>query len=70
VEEISWRNYGRFGFFFKRALKKDESLALNYRFITERAEAPAEPGKLSDAQEARARAEAQARYADFSRTTK
>jgi hypothetical protein len=70
VEEISWRNYGRFGFFFKRALKKDETLALNFRFITERTEAPAAPGKLSDEQKAQARAEAQARYSEFSGTAK
>ena len=67
VEEISWRDYGRFGFFFKRDLKKDETLALKYRFITERAEAPAETGKLSDAQKSKARAEAQARYTEFAR---
>lgn len=67
VEEISWRSYGRFGFFFKRQLKKDEALALKYRFITERAEAPAESGRLSDTQKAAARAEAQARYAEFAR---
>lgn len=67
VEEISWRSYGRFGFFFKRELKKNETLALNYRFITEHAEAPAETGKLSDAQKSKAHAEAQARYAEFSR---
>jgi hypothetical protein len=65
VEEISWRSYGRFGFFFKRDLKKDETLALNYRFITERAEAPAEPGKLSEDQKSKAHAEAQARYAEY-----
>ncbi|HLX60045.1 MAG TPA: DUF6807 family protein [Planctomycetota bacterium] len=35
VEEWSWRDYGRFGFFFKKELKKDEVLALNYRFLTE-----------------------------------
>jgi hypothetical protein len=70
VEEISWRSYGRFGFFFKRALKKDESLALKYQFIAERTEAPAEPGKLSAEQKARARTEAQSRHAEFSRTAK
>jgi hypothetical protein len=70
VEEISWRNYGRFGFFFKRAMKKDETLALNYRFITEQTEAPAETGKLSEEQKSKARAEAQARYAEFTRAKK
>ncbi len=37
VEELSWRDYGRFGFFFKKELKKDATLAVKYRFVTERA---------------------------------
>ena len=42
VEELSWRGYGRFGFFFKKDLKKGEKLTLNYRFVTQPAsEAPA-----------------------------
>ena len=32
VEELSWRDYGRFGFFFKKNLKKGETQKLNYRF--------------------------------------
>ncbi len=67
VEEISWRDYGRFGFFFKKALKKDEKLSLDYRFIAERADAPEAPGKPSAAQKEKARAEAQARYTEFVR---
>ncbi len=70
VEEISWRDYGRFGFFFKRALKKDEKLSLNYRFITERAEAPEAPGKPSTQQKAKARAEAQSRHDEFAKGTR
>lgn len=35
VEELSWRAYGRFGFFFKKDLSKDESLDVRYRFITQ-----------------------------------
>ena len=31
------RDYGRFGYFFKRNLKKDEPLTLKYRFIVEAA---------------------------------
>lgn len=38
VEELSTREYGRFGYFFKKALKKDETLSLQYRIITELAE--------------------------------
>jgi hypothetical protein len=67
VEELSWRDYGRFGFFFKRALKKDELLKLDYRFLIEPAEAPAEKGKLSAAQAAKARQTAQADYQAFAR---
>lgn len=33
VEELSWRAYGRFGFFFKQSLKRDETLTVNYRFL-------------------------------------
>jgi hypothetical protein len=35
VEELSTRNYGRFGYFFKRSIKKGESLDLKYRFAIE-----------------------------------
>ncbi|MFM1769510.1 MAG: hypothetical protein RJA22_2039 [Verrucomicrobiota bacterium] len=67
VEELSWRDYGRFGFFFKRALQKDEVLKLDYRFLIEPAEAPAEKGKLSAAQAEQARQAAQADHAAFAR---
>jgi hypothetical protein len=65
VEELSWRDYGRFGFFFKRKLAAGESLDLNYRFIVEPAEAPALKPKPSAEEIAKARAEAQARYREF-----
>jgi len=35
IEELSMRGYGRFGFFFKKDLKKDEVLPLTYRIVTE-----------------------------------
>lgn len=35
IEELSWRDYGRFGFFFKRKLEWGEILELEYRFVTE-----------------------------------
>jgi hypothetical protein len=44
TEELSWRDYGRFGFFFKREMKKDESLTLNHRFITSTVIAPGDGG--------------------------
>jgi len=44
TEELSWRDYGRFGFFFKHELKRDEALTLTYRFITTPVIAPSEDG--------------------------
>lgn len=44
TEELSWRDYGRFGFFFKREMAKDESFTVRYRFITTPATAPGEDG--------------------------
>jgi hypothetical protein len=59
VEELSTRNYGRFGYFFKRALKKGEPLTLKYRFIIQK-----EAG--SDDSEDRA-AHAETAYAAFAK---
>jgi len=70
VEELSWRDYGRFGFFFKRKLAAGESLDLNYRFFVELAEAPASNFKPSAEQIAKARTEAQARYREFVKSLK
>ncbi len=44
TEELSWRDYGRFGFFFKREMQQDESFTINYRFITSPVRAPGENG--------------------------
>jgi hypothetical protein len=65
VEELSWRDYGRFGFFFKRKLAAGETLDLNYRFFVEPVEVPASKANPSSEQTAKARAEAQARYQGF-----
>jgi hypothetical protein len=70
VEELSWRDYGRFGFFFKRNLTAGETLDLDYRFFIEPAEAPASKPKPSDKQNAKARAEAQTRYREFVQAVK
>jgi hypothetical protein len=70
VEELSWRDYGRFGFFFKRKLAAGEALDLDYRFFIEPAEAPAAKPKPSDKQIAKARAEAQGRYREFVKSVK
>ena len=67
IEELSWRDYGRFGFFFKKSLKKGESLAVDYRFFVEPTEPPAEKGKLSPGQSAKARSQASADFAAFSK---
>jgi len=67
VEEFSTREYGRFGFFFKRELKKDETLELKYRFLVREAAAPAATPKRSAEQIAQARQEADAAYARFVR---
>lgn len=65
VEELSMRAYGRFGYFFKRSLAKDEELAVNYRFRIVPAEAPAAPQALSPAQAAADRKRNDAWYRDF-----
>jgi len=44
TEELSWRDYGRFGFFFQRDLKKGESISLYHRFITSMVAAPGDGG--------------------------
>jgi hypothetical protein len=70
VDELSWRDYGRFGFFFKKALKKGETLPLDYRFIIERAEPPADKPKPSPEQAAKARAACQASYEAYAKALK
>jgi hypothetical protein len=67
VEEFSTREYGRFGFFFKKELKRDESLEVSYRFLVRNAEAPAQKPKRSAAQVSQARQDADAAYARFVR---
>jgi hypothetical protein len=70
VEEFSTREYGRFGFFFNRELKKGTPLELNYRFLVQNAEVPAQTPKRSAPQRAKVRAEANAAYAKFLREVK
>ncbi len=62
TEELSWRDYGRFGFFHKDKLAAGESRKLSYQFIIEPVEAPETPGRLTDAEQARFRALAAAYY--------
>lgn len=63
TEQLSWRDYGRFGFFFSRPVKKDETLALRYRFLTELATGIA--AKPTDEDRATFRKAAQAQYEAF-----
>ena len=68
VEELSWRDYGRFGFFFKKPLKKGETLDLDYRFFVEPAEAPAAKARLSADQSKQAATTAAGDYEAFSKS--
>ncbi len=61
VEELSWRDYGRFGFFFKKRLKAEETLKVNYRFLIE----PAEKPDASAAATAQSRTACAAHYEAF-----
>lgn len=64
VEELSWRAYGRFGFFFKKPLESGEALVLGYRLLAEPAQAPA--AKRHDERELGAqRAAAEEEYGRF-----
>ncbi len=62
VEELSWRDYGRFGFFFTATLEAGEMISPVYRFIVEEAEAPEDGFKRSAAQQAAVREAAEAYY--------
>ncbi len=42
TEELSWRAYGRFGFFFRTSLRRGETLSVAYRFVIERLPEPPE----------------------------
>jgi hypothetical protein len=68
VEELSTRDYGRFGFFFKKDLKKDENLTLRYRLVTQREGELKAKAKPEDTQ--RMRKVAQEEYQAFSSTLK
>lgn len=63
VEELSWRDYGRFGYFFKKELKKDEVLKLDYRILTEFD--AKRKAKVADSEKVELRKESQAEYDQF-----
>ena len=70
VEEFSTREYGRFGFFFNRDLKKDEPLEAKYRFLVREVSAPEAAPKRSEPQTREARKLANAAYSTFLREAK
>ena len=67
IKELSWRDYGRFGFFFDRTLKSGETLVLNFRVITQPAEAPGTSAKYSPEKLKAYREEANQAAADYRR---
>lgn len=70
VEEFSTREYGRFGFFFTRDVKKAEPLEVKYRFVVREAATPEAAPKRSPSQIRDARKAADAAYAAFIRDVK
>ena len=73
VEELSWRDYGRFGFFFKKDLKKGETQKLAYRFHITPSQAPqleSDPPQVSKEQETAWRSTAQTEYNNFVKSLK
>jgi len=65
VEELSMRDYGRFGYFFKRKLKKAEALTLKYRFVIEQVDDPADKPNPSTDQLTNSRAHCQQLFKQF-----
>jgi hypothetical protein len=67
VDEVSWRDYGRFGFFFQKKLKAGQTLELNHRFLIRAVEAPAAKPKQSAEQIAASRAWCAAAYDEYAK---
>ena len=65
VTELSWRDYVRFGYFFKRALKKGDKLDLRFRFVIWETAEPAQKPKQSAAQIAESRRRCQGHFESF-----
>jgi hypothetical protein len=66
VEELSMRAYGRFGYFFKRTMARDETLTINYRFVVQPSEAPGQAPHLTPSQAKAARQQSTQLYTEFS----
>ena len=56
TEELSWRDYGRFGFFHKDELEAGQSRDLAFRFIIQPISALETAGSINETEEARLRA--------------
>ena len=69
VQEFSKREYGRFGYFFKKTIARGEALSLVYRFLLESIPAPAQNPKRSAAELAAARRDLDTVYAQFVAST-
>ena len=65
VEELSTRDYGRFGYFFRKTLKKNETLDLRYRFLIEASESPSDKPRQSAGQISRSRQRCQSACDEF-----
>jgi hypothetical protein len=65
VQELSMREYGRFGYFFPHPLQTGEALCLAYRFVVAESAAPANPPKQSAEQIVQSRNTCDALYNDF-----
>ncbi len=65
VKELSWRDYGRFGYFLAKSLKKGDSLNLRFRFAIEETDEPANAPKQSEVQIKQSHKKCSQRYAAF-----
>ncbi|MEC9332307.1 MAG: DUF6807 family protein [Verrucomicrobiota bacterium] len=65
VKELSWRDYGRFGYFLPKNLKKGDSLNLKFRFVVEEVDPPANVSKQSDSQIKASHKKCEQRYKSF-----
>ncbi len=67
VQELSWRDYGRFGFFFTERLDRGETLEMVYRFLIDRTDSPAAEAEARAEQDAAIRRKADADHEAFAR---
>ena len=65
VKELSWRDYGRFGYFLPKNLKKGDSFNLKFRFVVEEVDPPANVSKQSDSQIKASHKKCEQRYKSF-----